>query len=316
MGLFYSRKRPEPGIEIRGLQWSFGGDWYHTILRTPWWFVLLVIAATFVVLNFVFAFGYLLTGGIAGARPDHFSDLFFFSVQTMGTIGFGSMYPASLGAHLLVTVQALVGILLVALSTGIVFAKFSVVRARARFAGDVVICPVNGVPTVMFRVGHERSSPIVDVTTRVILTRTEHTIEGVLMYRSYDLKLERDHAAALSRTWMIMHCITPESPLCGATPESFAKDEIELMVTLSGTDETSGQLLHARRRYLDTEVRWGARHADMVSEGPNGLFVLDMECFDHVVPTTPTPTFPYPGPVVAEADPERAPEKSGERQAI
>jgi len=314
MGLFFSRNRPEPGIEIRGLRWSFGGDWYHTILRTPWWFVLLVIAGTFMGLNFVFALGYRLTGGIAGARPGHFSDLFFFSVQTMGTIGYGSMYPAGLGAHLLVTVQALVGILLVALSTGIVFAKFSVVRARARFANDVVICPVNGVPTVMFRVGHERSSFIVDVTTRVILTRTEHTTEGVLMYRSYDLKLERDHAVALSRTWMVMHRITPESPLSGATPESFAKDEIELTVTLSGTDETSGQLLHARKRYLDSQVRWGARHADMLSEGPGGLFILDMDCFDQIVATEPTATFPFPAPRLAGA--ERAPEKSGERQAI
>jgi inward rectifier potassium channel len=294
MGLFFSRKKPEPGIEVRGVAFSLTGDWYHAMLRAPWWFALLVIIGTFILLNLLFAFAYLATGGVVGARPDHFSDLFFFSVQTMGTIGYGSMYPANLGAHIIVTSQALIGILLVALSTGIVFAKFSVVRARARFAKAIVITPVDGVPTLMFRIGHQRSSPVIDVTIRVILTRTEHSAEGVLMYRSYDLHLERDHAPALSRTWLIMHRITEQSPLWCASPESCVKDEIELMITLRGSDETSGQLLHARKTYYDGEIRWGSRYADMLSEGPNGVFVVDMNVFDDVLPSKATPTFPYP----------------------
>jgi inward rectifier potassium channel len=290
----FSRKKLEPGVEYRGVKWSVAGDWYYVMLRAPWWLVLLVVVAIFLLLNLAFAFGYDRIGGVYGVRRDHFSDLFFFSVHTMGTIGYGSMYPASTGAHLLATCEALIGILVIALSTGVVFAKFSVVRARVQFASRVVIAPLNGVPTLMFRLGHQRASPVVDVFIRVILTRTEHTAEGVLMYRSYDLELERDHAPVLARAWMIMHCITEASPVYGATPSSFAKDEIELLVAIRGTDETSGQTMHARRRYLDKEVRWGARHADMLSERPDGVFVVDMTCFDEVVPTEPTKAFPYP----------------------
>jgi inward rectifier potassium channel len=292
MALF-SRKKPEPFVEIRGLHGSLAGDWYYLLLRAPWWGAVLAIAAMFLFVNFLFALGYWWTGGVAGARPGSLLDLFFFAVQTMGTIGYGSMYPVSLGAHVLSTIQALVGILVIAVSTGVVFAKFSVMRARARFASFAVITPYDGVPTLMFRIGNQRASPIIDVTTRVILTRTEHSSEGVRMYRAYDLKLERDHAPALSRTWMIFHRITEQSPLYGATPTSFVKDEIELMIALRGIDETSGQTLHARKTYYDHEVRWGARHADMLSERPDGVFVVDMGCFDQIVPTDPSPTFPY-----------------------
>jgi inward rectifier potassium channel len=291
MALFFSRKKPEPLIEVRGVRWSASGDWYYVLLRAPWWIVILVITCSFLLLNVLFALCYLATGGVVGAQG--FSDLFFFSVQTMGTIGYGQMYPANLGAHLLTTVQALVGIMTVALSTGLVFAKFSVMRARVRFATFTVITPFDGVPTLMFRIGNERASPVIDVNTRVVLTRTERNAEGVLMYRSYDLKLERDHAPALSRAWMIMHRIAPHSPLHGATPETFVKDEMELLISLRGTDETSGQTLHARKTYYDKEVRWGARHADMLSETANGGFIVDMAHFDQIVPTPATESFPY-----------------------
>jgi len=293
MAFFFSKKS-QPPVEIRGLRWSLAGDWYYLLLRAPWWGAVLAIAAMFLFVNLLFAFGYMATGGVHGARPDSLLDLFFFSVQTMGTIGYGSMYPVGLGAHILSTFQALVGILVIAVSTGVVFAKFSVMRPRARFANVAVITPYDGVPTLMFRIGTERASPIIDVTMRLVMTRTEHTKEGVSMYRAYDLKLERDHAPVLSRAWMILHRITAESPLYGSSPASFVKDEIEFMVTLNGADETSGQTLHARKTYHDHEVRWGARYADMLSERPDGVFVVDMACFDQIIATEPRPSFPYP----------------------
>jgi inward rectifier potassium channel len=293
MALF-RRKQPDAFVvEVRGARFSIAGDWYHLMLRAPWWVDLLAIAAAFLLVNVLFAVAYRRTGGIVGARPDSFSDLFFFSVQTMATIGYGSMYPGTTGAHVLTTCEAIVGIFVIALATGLVFSKFSVIRARVQFASQAVIAPMNGVPTLRFRVGHQRSSRVIDALLRVVLTRTEHTEEGVLMYRMYDLKLERDRAPALSRSWTVMHRITPESPLSGATPGSLAGDEVELTLTLSGVDETSGQVMHAGHTYLDKMVRWGARHADMLSERPDG-FVLDLTRFDEVIPTTPTDAFPYP----------------------
>jgi len=269
-------------------------DLYHLLLRLPWWVDLLSVSAVFLLMNLLFACGYMLVGGISGARPGSLVDHFFFSVQTMATIGYGAMYPLTAAAETLVTCEVIVGVSLVAIATGILFAKFSVPRARMQFAQAATISPFNGVPTLMFRLGNERASQIVEALVRVVLVRTERTLEGVTFYRMHDLMLERDRTPAISRSWTVMHRIDEASPLYGATPETLERDEVEFTLTVVGIDETSAQYLHARHTYYHQEVRWGARHADMLSERADGTLQLDMGEFHRVVPTLPTATFPYP----------------------
>ncbi|TMA94090.1 MAG: ATP-sensitive inward rectifier potassium channel 10 [Deltaproteobacteria bacterium] len=289
-----AQQRDPNQILVVGARQTPFSDVYHHVLRAPWWLDLLALSGLFLLLNLVFAFAYLAVGGVEGARPGSLADHFFFSVQTMGTIGYGVMHPLSLGAEALVTAEVVVGVSLVALASGMLFAKFSVPRARMQFAEWATISPFDGVPTLMFRLGNERASQIIEATVRVVMVRTERTAEGVTYYRLRDLKLERDHSPAISRSWNLLHRIDDSSPLHGATPETFARDQVELMVTVVGIDETSAQSLHARHTYLDEQVRWGARHADMVSELPDGSLQLDMREFHRVVPTAPTSTFPYP----------------------
>ena len=252
------------------------------------------MSGLFLLLNLLFAVGYLAVGGVEGARPGSLADHFVFSVQTMGPIGYGVMHPLSTAAETLVTCEVIVGLSLVALASGILFAKFSVPRARMQFAACATIAPFDGVPTLMLRVGNERASQVIEATVRVVLLRTERTSEGVTYYRMRDLRLERDRSPALARSWTIMHPIDAASPLHGATPESLARDEVELILTIVGLDETSAQNLHARHTWGHAEICWGARHADMLSELPDGRLQLDMGAFHHVVPTAPTAGFPYP----------------------
>ena len=255
---------------------------------------MLALSAVFLLLNLAFAFAYAAVGGIAGAEPGSIADHFFFSVQTMGTIGYGVMHPLSAGAEALVTAEVIVGVSLVALASGMLFSKFSVPRARMQFAEWGTIAPFDGVPTLMFRLGNERASQVIEATVRVVMVRTEHTLEGVTFYRMRDLRLERDRSPVLARSWTVMHTIDEASPLSGATPESLARDEVEFTLTVVGLDETSAQNLHARHTYDHTQIRWGARHADMLSERPDGTIQLDMREFHRVVPTVATPGFPYP----------------------
>ncbi len=293
MSLF--RRQPALNeIEVIGAPRTPLSDLYHQLLRAPWWLDLLGVSGVFILINLLFAFAYVAAGGVVGARPDSLADHFFFSVQTMGTIGYGVMYPLTATAETLVTCEVIVGVSLVALTTGMLFAKFSVPRARMQFAEWATISPFNGVPMLMFRLGNERASQILEATVRVVLVRTERTAEGVTYYRMRDLVLERDRSPALARSWTVMHRIDETSPLHGATPDTLERDEVELMLTIVGLDETSAQNLHARYTYDHTQVRWGARHADMLSERPDGGLRLDVRQFHHVVPTTPTPTFPYP----------------------
>lgn len=269
-------------------------DLYHGLLRVPWWAAMATIVGGYLALNVLFALLYLASDGIHGARGGSFADAFFFSVQTMGTIGYGSMFPETQAANTLVVAESVTGLLATALATGLVFARFSLTRARVVFSTRVAIGPMDGVPTVMIRLGNERRrNQIVDAHFRLTLSRTTRTAEGVTMYRTIDLPLVRSSAPVMTRSWTVQHRITEDSPLHGSTPESMLEEEAEISLALSGTDETSLQPIHARKLWFAREIIWGARLADVLSETADGNMLLDLRRFHDLEPTDPIPGFPY-----------------------
>jgi len=276
---------PPPGLR----------DLYHSLLRVSWWAALAVIVGAYLALNALFAVFYLALGGVANAAPGSFADAFFFSVQTMGTIGYGSMYPVTRLANGVVVAESVSGLLFTALATGLVFVRFSQSRARVVFSSRVAMGPMDGTPTLMIRVGNARIDRIVGASFRLTLVRSTRTKEGVAVYRNEDLPLVRERADALARSWMVIHRVAPGSPLLGETPESLAASDAELTLSVTGTDETSMQPAHAQHTWLHRSIVWGARLADVLSETPEGDMLLDLRRFHEVVPTEPTPEFPYRG---------------------
>jgi inward rectifier potassium channel len=252
-------------------------DFYHALLRRPWRHTIAAICA-----------------GVAHAGARSFIDAFFFSVQTMGTIGYGAMYPESAAANVLVVAESITSLTLTALATGLMFAKFSRSTARLIFTREAVISPVGGVPTLMFRLSNQRGNLIVDAHIQCVLTRKEITTEGHTFYRMLDLHPTRERVLSLSRSWSVQHPIDEKSPLHGKTPGDLLADESEIGVMVTGLDETSMQPIHASHLYYGRQVVWGARHADILSEAPNGDLVLDLARFHDTEPTPPSPQFPYP----------------------
>ncbi len=284
------------GYDVRVIGGRRGGwrDAYHWFLIVPWWEALGAIAAGYLVLNALFAALYLETGGIDHAAPGSFLDVFFFSVQTMGTIGYGTEYPVTHAANALVVAESVTGLFVIAVATGLVFARFSRTRGRVAFSSRVAIAPIDGVPHLMIRVGNERRrTNIVDATFRLTLMRTTRTAEGVTIYRTVDVPLVRSGAPALQRSWMVLHRIERDSPLAGETPESLAASDAELTLSVGGIDDTSLQPVHARHTWLSDSLAFGARLADVVSETQEGL-TLDLRRFHDLVATEPAPGFPYP----------------------
>lgn len=269
-------------------------DLYHLLLTVRWWGAIGAIAAAFLGINLLFAFGYMMTGGIEGQpHPGSFADAFFFSAQTLGTIGYGAMYPVSNAANVLVAAESFVSVLFTAVATGIVFARFSRSSESIVFSRNPCIAPMDGVPTLSLRVGNDREGAIMDAQVRLTFMHTHRTKEGVTMYRMREMALVRDRTPQLGRTWTVMHLIDETSPLYGATPASCDRDEVELIVAIVGMDGTSLQPVHGRKRYLAGDLVWGARLADVLSELPDGRLQLDVRRFDDVVPTEPTESFPY-----------------------
>ncbi|HPH65829.1 MAG TPA: ion channel [Kofleriaceae bacterium] len=269
---------------IIGAERAYFRDGYHFFLRTSWALSLLLLVAAFLALNVCFAMVYTLVGGIEGAHSGSFADSLFFSVQTMGTIGYGVMHPVSTAAHVAVMAESVVGIIVTALATGLVFAKFARTTARVAFSKHAVICQHDGKPTLMFRVGNQRSNLILEAGARVALSRTERHANGNPFYRLYDLPLVRERSQAVSRGWTIMHVLDDKSMLFGATVESMEQQELELMVSVVGTDDTSMQTVHARHTYAWQDIRVGMRLVDTITEAPSGDMVVDLRKFHDIEP--------------------------------
>lgn len=282
------KQRPtifSPGTIRRvGVREPWRGDFYHRMISLPWWVVVSLGIAIYLAVNALFAALYLLQpGSIANAKPGSAVDAFFFSVETIATIGYGVLSPATLYANSLMLVETIVGIVLVAVATGIVFARVSRPTARVLFARVAVIAPWNGVPTLFLRMGNERVSQILEANVKLYLLRDETSPEGVEMRRFHTLRLEREHTPVFALSYTAIHRITPDSPLHDATPESLAAEEADLLVTVTGLEAATGQTVHARCAYAASEVLWNRRYQDIFVE-EDGERVLDYRRFDETLP--------------------------------
>jgi len=247
----------------------FFDDLYHHLLSASWLRLLAIIAGLYLAANALFALAYLAEpGSIGNARPGSFVDAFFFSVQTMATIGYGKLVPRT-------------GLAMV---TGLMFAKFSRPTARVLFSRHAVVAPHDGVPCFMFRMANARGNNIVHAQVQVVLAREETTLEGDRMRRFHDLVLLRPRSTLFSFSWTAIHPITEVSPFHGATPAALVAAEAEIVVSLMGYDENLAQTVHARHRYQPGDVAWGARFVDILIREPGGMRRIDYARFHDVVP--------------------------------
>lgn len=267
-------------------------DIYHLLLVMPWPFFLAFALLSYLTLNTVFAVLYLLGGdAIANAEPGNFWDAFFFSVQTVATIGYGVMHPQTYYGHAMVMFESVIGLGGVATATGLTFARISRPTARIGFSNVAVVAPFNGKPTLMFRAVNQRRNRILEAQMTVSILRREYTLEGQVLYRFSDLPLVRQRTPIFALTWTAMHIIDEQSPLYGFDEDSLAAADLEIIISLTGLDDTLGQTIHARHAYTPSAVYWQYRFVDIFSETPTGSRVINLRYFHAIEPiphTTPS----------------------------
>jgi inward rectifier potassium channel len=282
------RDSSRPAIRRLGIRRSSWSDLYHFLLTTSWPRLIGLIVALYLVTNLMFAVLYLLGGDtIENARTGSFEDAFFFSVQTMATIGYGKMVPRGAYANALVTLEALTGMLYLAMATGLIFAKFSRPTARVMWSRVAVVAPRDGVPHLMFRLANQRGNQIVEATMRAVMSHNEVTREGERIRRFLNVELVRDRITFFALTWTVMHKIDEKSPLWGETVESLEAHGSELILSVMGLDDTFAQTVNARHSYLPSEIRWGHRLVDIIDLRPDGA-VIDYTRFDETQPVDET----------------------------
>jgi inward rectifier potassium channel len=272
-------------IITRGLERQTWHDLYHYFMTVSWPQLFLTFAGFFFSFNVAFATLYSLAPGcIANLNPPGLWGNFFFSVETLATVGYGDMHPVTLYGHSVAAVEIFVGMMSIALMTGAMFARFSRPQARFLFARHAVVRPIDGRTTLMLRAANARQNIIMEASAQLRMLRDEVTPEGFRIRRVHDLVLVRSQHPIFLLGWNLMHVIDESSPLYGQDRASLAKDGAIFLLTLSGTDETTGQVLMARHEYGTDDLRWNHRFRDLLEPSDDGILHFDYADFHTVDP--------------------------------
>ena len=263
----------------RGAPSALRRDVYFYLMEGGWLRAFVGLAVAYVLLNLFFAGLYMLEPGSVVEADGTFLDAFFFSVQTMSTIGYGTMHPATPYADAVVTVEAAVGMFAVALATGLLFAKASRPRSSVLFSDSMTITEMDGAPVLTLRLGNARGNEIVDASVVVSAVMDESTREGHHLRRLRDLKLVRSRSPLFVLTWTVMHRIDESSPLFGFDLSQLERVVFSFVVTMTGHDSTYGSTVHGRRIYYTDDVRLGQRFVDVIRDLPDGRLLVDYTRF-------------------------------------
>jgi inward rectifier potassium channel len=283
-----ARRIPQPAgyaFWLVGEKRAFLRDAYHTFLRMRWSVALALIAVGLLIANIAFAAVFYVVGGVSGTNGGFF-DMLSFSVQTMATIGYGVMSPKSAAAETVMIVEALFGIIIVALATGVVFTKFARATARVRFSRNVLITTHDGRRTLMFRCGNMRSNVIVQAHLHVTASFVTKTAEGSSFYKIKDVPLVRDRMSGLRRGWVVMHVVDEASPFYGLDANALEVADLEIEISLMGLDDTTMATVYSSHVYTFADVRFDQQFADTISTLKNGDLVLDLTKFDVITQDT------------------------------
>ncbi len=277
-------------ISSQGQESDFWQDFYHLCLTASWPKFYAAAALSFIAINVVFALLYSLEpSGIANLAPNNFWGYFFFSVETLATVGYGDMHPQSMYSHSVATVEVFLGMTGVAVFTGLMFARFSKPKPRILFSNRLVLSTFNGAPTLMLRAANARQNQIANATAKLHVLIQEVTLEGNKIRRIYDLELVRSDQPMFFLTWTLMHTITPSSPLYGFTSADMKAKSLIFLLRIVGFDESIAHEIHARKSYAYSDVVPDHQFEDVtVTDPQDGTIHINYEHFHQIRPT-PTP---------------------------
>lgn len=272
-------------IVTEGIARPIFHDLFHHFMTVSWPRLFATLATFFLIFDILFGLLYYLSPGcIANLSPPGFAGDFFFSVETLATVGYGDMHPQTFYGHSVAMIEIFVGLMSLALITGLMFARFSRPRARFLFSRNAVVRPIDGKLTLLVRAANERQNVVQDASARLSLLRDDVTAEGYRIRRIVDLPLLRSQFPLFALGWTIMHVIDDTSPLRGETPESLSNSQTVFVLSLSGTDENTGQTLMARGEYASADIRWNSTFHDILEQAPDGTLHIDYSKFHDIEP--------------------------------
>jgi|tagenome__1003787_1003787.scaffolds.fasta_scaffold20972061_2 inward rectifier potassium channel len=268
-------------------------DWrdsYHWVLSLTWPQFYLFLLVSYLFVNLVFAILYLVEPGcIAEVTPGSFPQAFFFSVETLATVGYGHNYPANVYGHVIVTIEIFLGMIWLAVITGLIFVRFSRPTARVLFSHSILIGNHDGRPSVMLRVANLRHTSMVDAQFRLMFSRDEPVAEGELIRRFHELTVYPKYMPLFPAALTIRHTIDENSPLHGATVETLEKCDAFFVASVTSIERAFAASVESQQDYSYDDIRWNERFVDIYQELPDGNLVVD---YGRIHDTEPIPAVP------------------------
>lgn len=253
-----------------------GFDLYHHIMAASWPAFFVLLAAAYIAFNFAFGLLYLAApGSLANAQPGSVADVFFFSVHAMAAQGYRDIHAATLYADLLVTGEVMCGLVMIALITSLVFARFSRPKAGVVFSRQAVITATGDQPTLLIRVANQRNNLVIDAEATAMITHDVADASGGIMRRFEDLKFVRTRTPFWTLTWTLMHRLDQSSPLWGLSHDDLIAKNVEICVAITGIDETLAVPVCGHFSYPANEILWDHRFADVFSWSKTGRFQIN-----------------------------------------
>jgi inward rectifier potassium channel len=256
-------------------------DIYQYLINISWTKFFMIVLSVYISLNFLFAFLYFFIGvediaGISSNSLNNFLDAFFFSAQTLTTVGYGGMSPKGLLVNVISAFEAMSGLMCFALITGLLYGRFSRPSARILFSENAVIAPYRGITGLQFRIANQRRNTLMEIEARVLLVLIEK--DGNQYNRKYfDLKLERNSVYFFPLTWTIVHPINEESPFYGKSEAEIKLSEPEILILIKGFDDTFSQVVHSRYSYTADEIIWNAKFIRAFNNEENGDIIFNIK---------------------------------------
>lgn len=259
----------------KGLTFFDPHDSYYFAVSLSWpRFILLFIAAE-LGLNTLFAVLYALQPNAVANQPwPGFWSGFFFSLETLATVGYGEMYPTTLYGHIVASCEIIVGVAFTALVTGLLFTRFARPKAKLIYADHAVVTPNEGKPTLMLRIANGRSNFLHDAEVALNVLVRVTTIEGHSQFNVVSLPLLRDRMPVMAVFWTIMHVIDDGSPLAALRADSADLDQVRLFVTLRAKDQSIGQEVTDIHVVEGADIRFGMRYCDAITRDGDGRTVI------------------------------------------
>jgi len=268
-------------VRKKGLNFFENIQFYHSLIKMSWTKFNLIVVMSYIIMNLFFACMYELIGvenlaGVMGSTPfEKFSDAFFFSAQTLTTLGYGRMNPMGNLASTVAAVESMVGLLGFALATGLLYGRFSRPRARLVFSRNAIVAPYQGINGWMFRFASKSHSQLLEVEVSIILTLIVKE-NGIDTRKFFPLELERNKITMLSMSWTVVHPIDDKSPLKDFTYNDLEKSDAEFLIFIKAFDDTFADTIHSRTSYKFDEVIFGAKFLTIIGKGHDGSPELDI----------------------------------------